>query len=212
MQLMFTQFEHLTGPDCMRTVQRTMLEHSRHIMLPARPRHSITFAVMKWSKGTMPCMHSGCLSNAWRCPGKVLKMIQFTFIPQPDAKWFQSSMVHFYSFKQEHTCNHTGIKVRKMNHSLQATGASDLFGAELPEKMIPQQTGHQSIPGMTMYEQLTEEQQCAVSSILASFGSKSSIIQLSTAAQWPALIETVTCGHGCELSSAFNTSWCISPV
>ena len=81
----------------------------------------------------MPRMHSGRLSNGG--PRKGIEADLPSSL-QPDAKGCQSFMVCFYSFKQERTCNHTGIKVRKMNHSLQATGASNLFDAELPEKIM----------------------------------------------------------------------------
>ena len=45
----------------------------------------------------------------------------------------------------ETTCLRAGIEGKKTNHSLQATGASKLFYANVPEKMIQERTGHRSV-------------------------------------------------------------------
>ena len=42
-------------------------------------------------------------------------------------------------------CAHAGIEGNKTNHSLWATGASELFHANVPEKMIQKRTGHRSV-------------------------------------------------------------------
>ena len=59
-------------------------------------------------------------------------------------------------------------KKTKTNHSLRVTGASSLFDAGVPEKIIQQSTGHRSIDGLRVYERVTEEQNAAVSKILTS--------------------------------------------
>ena len=53
----------------------------------------------------------------------------------------------------------------KANHSLQATGATAMFKANVPEKMIRGVTGHQS-NALSLYERPTLEQQQCVSCIL----------------------------------------------
>ena len=53
----------------------------------------------------------------------------------------------------------------KTNHSLRATGATQLYTANIPEKMIQQHTGHRSLKGLRINEQTTEEQELAVSKI-----------------------------------------------
>ena len=54
----------------------------------------------------------------------------------------------------------------KTNHSLRATGASNLFQAGIPEKIIQERTGHRSLKALRMYERMTTSQhhcclQCA---------------------------------------------------
>ena len=58
--------------------------------------------------------------------------------------------------------------VNKTNHSLRATGATDLYTANVPEKLIQQRTGHRSLKALRTYERTTGEQELAVSKILTS--------------------------------------------
>lgn len=58
--------------------------------------------------------------------------------------------------------------VGKSNHSLRATGATELYTAHVPEKMIQQRTGHRSLKALRTYERVTEDQELAVSRILTS--------------------------------------------
>ena len=55
----------------------------------------------------------------------------------------------------------------KKNHSLRATGASTLFHANVPEKIIQECTGHRSLAALQQYEHTIDEQQVAMSDILA---------------------------------------------
>ena len=56
----------------------------------------------------------------------------------------------------------------KTNHSLCATGATSLYTANVPEKMIQQRTGHRSLKALRIYERTTQDQELAVSKILTS--------------------------------------------
>ena len=58
--------------------------------------------------------------------------------------------------------------MNKTNHSLCATGATDLYAAAVPEKLIQQRTGHRSLKALRIYERTTGEQKLAVSKILTS--------------------------------------------
>ena len=64
-------------------------------------------------------------------------------------------------------CNNSGIEART-NHSLRATGATSLFNAGVPKKMIKDITGHLSDEALRMYERPSETQQQAVANVLAS--------------------------------------------
>ena len=65
-------------------------------------------------------------------------------------------------------CTEGGIDGNKTNHSLRATGASSLFTAGVPEKIIQQRSGHLSLQGLRHYERVTQQQQLAVSRVLSS--------------------------------------------
>ena len=55
----------------------------------------------------------------------------------------------------------------KTNHSLRATGASELFQAGVPEKIVQERTGHRSVKALRLYERTTTNQHMVVSNILA---------------------------------------------
>ena len=67
-------------------------------------------------------------------------------------------------------CGEAGIG-KKTNHSLRASGASAMFRANVPEKIIQRTTGHRSIEALRTYEQVSTEQQKAVSKVLMTNGS-----------------------------------------
>lgn len=57
---------------------------------------------------------------------------------------------------------------RKSNHSLRATGATEMFAANVPEKLIQSRTGHRSLDALRLYERPSHEQHQAVSNVLTS--------------------------------------------
>ena len=61
-------------------------------------------------------------------------------------------------------CRDAGI-AKKTNHSLRATGASALFHAGVPEKLIQDVTGHLS-NALQLYQRPTEQQRKQVSEVL----------------------------------------------
>ena len=63
-------------------------------------------------------------------------------------------------------CDEAGISGKKTNHSLRVSGATSLFDAGVPERVIQQRTGHRSIEGLRIYERNTDEQEMAVSKSL----------------------------------------------
>ena len=64
-------------------------------------------------------------------------------------------------------CVDAGIEGMKMNHSLRTTAGSELFHANVPEKLIQERTGHKSLQALRVYEHTTKDQHQAVSEILA---------------------------------------------
>ena len=55
----------------------------------------------------------------------------------------------------------------KSNHSLRASGATELFRAGVPEKIIQERTGHRSLKALRTYERTTERQHLAVANVLS---------------------------------------------
>ena len=66
-----------------------------------------------------------------------------------------------------------GIDKKVTNHSLRATGTTELYRCGVPEKIIMQRTGHKSMDGVRVYERTSAEQHMAVSKILTEQNSKS---------------------------------------
>ena len=64
-------------------------------------------------------------------------------------------------------CEEANIVGKKTNHSLRVAGASSLFAAGIPERVIQQRTGHRSLDGLRTFERVTEDQNVEVSKILS---------------------------------------------
>ena len=74
-------------------------------------------------------------------------------------------MVYVYANGEEQICEDGGI-AQRTNHSLRATGASEMFRASVPEKVIQTRTGHMSLKGLRVYEHVTDEQHKAACGVL----------------------------------------------
>uniref|UniRef100_A0A1X7U4V1 Uncharacterized protein n=1 Tax=Amphimedon queenslandica TaxID=400682 RepID=A0A1X7U4V1_AMPQE len=91
------------------------------------------------------------------------------YVPSnPTAVWYCNSPVgeHKLAGMVKEMFEKIGI-AGKTNHSLRATGASALFEANVPEKLIQERTGHRSIKALRLYERTTDKQHEEVSMILA---------------------------------------------
>ena len=62
-------------------------------------------------------------------------------------------------------CKEVGIE-KKTNHSLRSTGATAMFAAGVPEKMIKEATGHKSSKALEIHERPTVPQNQALSNVL----------------------------------------------
>ena len=65
-------------------------------------------------------------------------------------------------------CSEAKFSSRMTNHSLRATGATELYDAGVPEKIIKECTGHRSTDGLRVYERTSQKQHQTVSHILSS--------------------------------------------
>ena len=85
----------------------------------------------------------------------------------PAAPWFSNAQIgeNKLSKMVKEMFKQVGID-DKTNHSLRATGATCLYSANVPEKIIQQRTGHQSLKCLRTYKHTSDEQHLAVSTIL----------------------------------------------
>ena len=65
-------------------------------------------------------------------------------------------------------CGNAGIVGHKTNHSLRATGVTEMYQGNAREKLIQERTGHQSLKALRVYERSTTEQHKAVSTLFSS--------------------------------------------
>ena len=69
--------------------------------------------------------------------------------------------------KLSNMCKQAGISGKKTNHSLRAASAIQMYDSGVPEKLIQERTGHQSLEALRMYERTNAEQHQAVSAVLS---------------------------------------------
>ena len=63
-------------------------------------------------------------------------------------------------------CAEAGISTDFSNHSLRAYGATTLFQAKVPEKLIQMRTGHKSLESLRCYERTSESQLVDISNVM----------------------------------------------
>ena len=64
-------------------------------------------------------------------------------------------------------CLEAGLEGKKTNHSLRVAGATCLYEAGVPEKVIQQRTGHRCLQSLRHYERISSDQEVAISRILS---------------------------------------------
>ena len=74
--------------------------------------------------------------------------------------WYTTVPVgkHTLNNKVKVMCERAGIQGHKTNHSLRATAATELYQADVPEKLIQERTGHRSLKTLRVYERTTTHQ------------------------------------------------------
>ena len=102
-------------------------------------------------------------------------------------------------------CNDAQVS-KKTNHSLRATGATSLFKANVPEKIIQTTTGHRSIDSLRSYERVSDDQQKIASRILTAhdpnvdFNAELSRVQLQETSS--KVDSSLSCQlHGCTIGT-----------
>ena len=87
----------------------------------------------------------------------------------PSKAWFTSQPIGWNSLQSmvKDMCAEAGVNGNKTNYSLRAAGATQLFSARVPEKVIQQRTGHKSLDALRRYENTSKHQYRSVSAILS---------------------------------------------
>ena len=112
-----------------------------------------------------------------KLPPKIVKDSSSTFYWKPKDVTPMCDEVPWFTL-QVLGRNTLGSMVKKMfeqigvegktNHSLRATGATRLFKAKVPEKLIKERTGHRSVDSLRLYEHTSVMQQKSVSAVICS--------------------------------------------
>ena len=78
----------------------------------------------------------------------------------PSAPWFMCTAVgkNTLSKMLATMCTEAGISGRKIDHSLRAHAATELFRARVPEKVIQDRSGHRTLEGLCKYERISDKQ------------------------------------------------------
>ena len=87
---------------------------------------------------------------------------------QDSGPWYsnQPRGKHYLSEMVKNMCKEAKIEGQFTNHSLRATGATQLFRNNVPEKVIQEFTGHRSIKSLRQYEKPSMQQKMCASNVL----------------------------------------------
>ena len=83
----------------------------------------------------------------------------------PSSPWYTSAPIGRITLDKKKVnvvCRNAGLEGHKTNHSLRATGATEMYRGNVPEKLIQERTGHRSLKSLRVYERSTDEQHRAV--------------------------------------------------
>lgn len=77
-----------------------------------------------------------------------------------DGPWYskQPRGKHLLNDMAKNMCREAKLAGHFTNHSLQASGATELFQHEVPERVIQEFTGHRSVKGFWQYEKVALKQ------------------------------------------------------
>jgi hypothetical protein len=127
-------------------------------------------------------------------------------VKNEDGYWYYCSPVgrnKLLSKMVSEMCKLTEIPGHHTNHSLRATGATELYTAGVPEKIIQERTGHRLVECLRMYEHTSDKQQHAVSTILSS----SSELNYQSEMQKLEMCETHATSHSLTITTIPNMTF-----
>ena len=137
------------------------------------------------------------------------------------APWYSSVLIgkHTLNQKVKNMCLQAGVSGNKTNHSLRATGATQMYEKGAPEKLIQERTGHRSLEALRAYERTSANQHRAVSHLLSTStnthyaeevhriqNGRTNVPMQQHAAQFPVSGFTFQNLHGCTININSSTA------
>ena len=142
---------------------------------------------------------------------------------EPRNPWYTLTPVgrNRLNFMMKDMCKEAEFDITFTNHSLKAYGATKMFQAKVPEKLIQQRTGHKSLEALRCYEHTSLPQLVDVSNVMANdsiimilLSTASSVIQTyqstttcaNTAGDTPSIMFKGCTFIGCAISMSGQAS------
>ena len=90
------------------------------------------------------------------------------YVPETGKPWFVNVSVGINTLKTvlPNLSKEAGLSTKYTNHSLRATSATRMYRQDIPEKVIAETTGHQSLAGLRAYENTSLSQKRLVTKTL----------------------------------------------
>ena len=152
-----------------------------------------------------------------RLPKEALEKDNFYVQPRPactvdDAIWFTALPIGRNTLGKmvREICEDGKIQGKKTNHSLRATGVSDIFQAGVPEKMIQERSGHLSTTGLRRYQRTTLGQEEVVSKVLSTGSTFNKHLALQQETKTALPLQSLPQNHmnfsGCTVTINYNSA------
>ena len=161
-----SQFKRSYNPDCYTYVENGSKNHSG---VNFREENKVV-PVFSCPEAQPRCLVYLLDTYFEKFPPRATELDLFYLRPKKsprDGVWYDNVPIGRDKLKTflEVICREAGIGEKKTNHSLRATGATALFNAGVPEKLIRDVTGHRS-NALQLYERPSLQQRQEVSKVL----------------------------------------------
>lgn len=118
--------------------------------------------------------------------GKANDIFYLTPLPSkpadPGKPWYTNTPVgrNRLNLMMKEMCKEAEFDKSFTNHSLRAYGATKMYQAKVPEKLIQQRTGHRSLEGLRRYERNSVAQLVDISNVLSNDPLPAPVVQQSS--------------------------------
>ena len=129
-----------------------------------------------------------------------------SFSADPSAPWYAKAPIGRDTLRKKvkEMCLNAGVKGNKTNHSLRATGATQLYESGVPEKVIQERTGHRSLEALRVYERSNDTQHKVASSVLCASSVKQAKKSIQKSSQQSSMATQRTNSSGFSFSNLYG--------